>query len=70
MDPHAVLVLTPAWYLVGFDPQRNAFRHFRMDRMSSASVLDQPFRRRPFKVEEGECPFSNFILDEQLDLAH
>ncbi|MGB0866605.1 MAG: helix-turn-helix transcriptional regulator [Granulosicoccaceae bacterium] len=59
-DPHAMLVLSPYWYLVGFDPHKEAFRHFRMDRISDASVLEDSFRRRSFTLEEGQCPFSSF----------
>ena len=57
VDPHAMLVLTPVWYLVGFDPDKDAFRHFRMDRISDATVLDITFTRRGFTLDDGECPF-------------
>jgi len=60
-DPHAMLVLSPVWYLVGYDPDRVAFRHFRMDRIGSATVLDETFRRRTFTLDEGECPFMAFV---------
>lgn len=59
-DPHAMLVLSPYWYLVGFDPEKSAFRHFRMDRIKGAIVLDECFRRRTFTLEEGRCPFTAF----------
>lgn len=59
-DPHAMLVLSPFWYLVGYDPNKKAFRHFRMDRISNATVLDDVFRRRAFALEDGECPFKVF----------
>lgn len=58
-DPHALLVLSPYWYLVGYDPVREDFRHFRMDRMAGAQVLDEGFRRRAFQVEAGRCPFAS-----------
>jgi len=59
-DPHALLVLSPAWYLVGYDPEKAAFRHFRMDRMGSVTVLDDQFDRQVFTVDDGVCPFSAF----------
>lgn len=59
-DPHAMLVLSPYWYLVGYDPNKKAFRHFRMDRISNATVSDDAFRRRTFALKEGECPFKVF----------
>lgn len=60
-DPHAMLVLSPAWYMIGFDPAKNAFRHFRMDRIGRASVQEERFRRRNFTVNKAECPFSNYF---------
>ncbi len=61
-DPHALLVLTPAWYMIGYDSEKNAFRHFRLDRIKSSTVLSETFRRRKFSVEEGECPFSTTFI--------
>jgi len=58
VDPHAILVLSPAWYIVGYDPDKSEFRHFRMDRIQSASATDVSFQRRPFTVDDGECPFT------------
>ena len=61
-EPHAMLVLTPAWYIIGYDPAKQAFRHFRMDRVSKAGVLDDNFQRRKLIVYEGECPFSTSFV--------
>ncbi|HEY9081075.1 helix-turn-helix transcriptional regulator [Magnetovibrio sp.] len=52
VEPQAMLILPPLWYLVAWDPARKDFRHFRMDRISEPEcVEDTPFRRRhvPFK---------------------
>jgi predicted DNA-binding transcriptional regulator YafY len=58
-DPHGILVLTPAWYMMGYDPDKAAFRHFRMDRIGSATALDETFHRRTLTLEEGVvCPFT------------
>jgi len=61
-EPHALLVLSPAWYMVGYDHGKSAFRHFRMDRMTQAKVIDKPFRRRKYSVENAECPFSTSFI--------
>jgi len=61
-EPHAMLVLTPAWYMIGYDTTRQAFRHFRMDRIRKAVVLDDNFQRRKLIVDEGECPFSTSFV--------
>lgn len=61
-DPHAMLVLSPAWYMIGFDVEKKVFRHFRMDRIGSASVLEEKFLRRAFTVDDAECPFSTSFI--------
>jgi len=52
VEPQAILILPPLWYLVAWDPGRNDFRHFRMDRISEPEYVEgATFRRRhvPFK---------------------
>ncbi len=56
-DPHALLVMSPAWYLIGYDTDKEDFRHFRLDRKHSVTVLDETFRRRSFVVPDSHCPF-------------
>jgi 23S rRNA (uracil1939-C5)-methyltransferase len=47
VEPQAMLILPPLWYLVAWDPDRGDFRHFRMDRISAPQCLQGPaFRRR------------------------
>lgn len=47
VEPQAMLILPPLWYLVAWDPARDDFRHFRMDRISQPQCLGGPsFRRR------------------------
>ncbi|MDX8351020.1 helix-turn-helix transcriptional regulator [Cognatiyoonia sp. IB215182] len=40
VEPHAMLILPPLWYLVAWDPARAGFRHFRMDRISRPQVVE------------------------------
>lgn len=61
-DPHALLVLSPAWYMIGYDSDKNAFRHFRLDRIRNSTVLDESFQRRKFSVDEGDCPFTTSFI--------
>jgi len=70
VHPHAMLVLSPVWYLVGYDPEKSGFRHFRMDRIKKASVMDEAFYRQPFTVTQGEGPFSHFTLNNQQGPTH
>lgn len=54
VEPQAMLILPPLWYLVAWDPSREAFRHFRMDRISRPECLEgTAFRRRnvPFEAD-------------------
>ena len=58
VEPQAMLILSPLWYLVGWDPGCTDFRHFRMDRISTAEVMpDLQFRRRHVPFENDVCPF-------------
>ncbi len=47
VEPQAMLILPPLWYLVAWDPARDDFRHFRMDRISAPIMVDgTSFERR------------------------
>ena len=47
VEPQAMLILPPLWYLVAWDPMREDFRYFRMDRISAPEIADDaPFLRR------------------------
>lgn len=57
VEPQAMLILPPLWYLVAWDPARKDFRHFRMDRISRPECLqDTPFRRRHVPFEDDVSP--------------
>lgn len=52
VEPQAMLILPPLWYLVAWDPAREGFRHFRMDRISAPEVMEgTTFRRRHVPFE-------------------
>ncbi len=58
VEPQAMLILPPLWYLVAWDPRRTDFRHFRMDRISRPAVVDDSiFRRRRVPFEDDVCPY-------------
>ncbi len=57
VEPQAMLILPPLWYLVAWDPARKDFRHFRMDRISRPEYLqDTTFRRRHVPFEDHVRP--------------
>ena len=57
VEPQAMLILPPLWYLVAWDPVRKDFRHFRMDRISRPECLKgATFRRRHVPFEDDVSP--------------
>ncbi len=65
VEPQALLILPPLWYLVAWDPSRQGFRHFRMDRISAPRLAEgPPFRRRHVPFEADICPWAE--LDRRL----
>jgi len=60
VEPQAMLILPPLWYLVAWDPARNDFRHFRMDRISKPEFVEGiTFLRRHVPFEEHVSPIRN-----------
>ncbi len=60
VEPQAMLILQPLWYLVAWDPTRGDFRHFRMDRISAPLCISgPPFRRRHVPFEQDVCPYND-----------
>jgi proteasome accessory factor BC len=47
VEPYALINGREGWYLASFDPSRDSVRHFRLDRIKSATVTDEPFEARP-----------------------
>jgi predicted DNA-binding transcriptional regulator YafY len=47
VEPYALINGREGWYVASFDPTRDSVRHFRLDRIKSASVTDEPFEARP-----------------------
>jgi predicted DNA-binding transcriptional regulator YafY len=52
-----MLILPPIWYMVAWDPLRNDFRYFRMDRISRPEFIpNTTFRRRHVPFEDHVLP--------------
>lgn len=47
VEPYALMNGREGWYVASFDPARDAVRHFRLDRVKTAKVLDETFTPRP-----------------------
>ncbi|TYC69114.1 WYL domain-containing protein [Stappia sp. BW2] len=60
VEPQAMLILPPLWYLVAWDFNRTDFRHFRMDRIAKPEIVNGTlFRRRHVPFEDDVCPFGD-----------
>jgi proteasome accessory factor C len=46
VEPYALMNGIEGWYVTGFDPARGGLRHFRLDRIKSATLSDETFERR------------------------
>ncbi len=47
VEPYALINGREGWYVASFDPAKADVRHFRLDRIKSAEVLDESFVPRP-----------------------
>ena len=47
LEPHALVINWPVWYLVAFDHSRSAPRTFRLDRFHRVQPQPERFRARP-----------------------
>ena len=47
VEPYALVNGREGWYVASFDPERDAVRHFRLDRIRHAEVTDIPYEPRP-----------------------
>ncbi|MGH2839155.1 MAG: helix-turn-helix transcriptional regulator, partial [Thermoleophilaceae bacterium] len=47
VEPYALVNGREGWYVASFDPERDAVRHFRLDRIRKAEVTAVPYEPRP-----------------------
>jgi proteasome accessory factor BC len=47
VEPYALINGREGWYVASFDPSRESVRHFRLDRIKSATATDERFEPRP-----------------------
>jgi len=50
VEPHGLLVAWPNWYVIAWDPHRDATRLFRADRITKPRMADQEFVPRPHEL--------------------
>ncbi len=47
VEPYALINGREGWYVASFDPQKDSVRHFRLDRIKSATATEERFEPRP-----------------------
>ncbi|HEU0249559.1 MAG TPA: WYL domain-containing protein [Solirubrobacteraceae bacterium] len=47
VEPYALTNGQEGWYVASFDPEKEAMRHFRLDRIRRAEVCEESFEPRP-----------------------
>ncbi len=47
VEPYALINGREGWYVTGFDPAKDAMRHFRLDRIKAAEVTETGYEMRP-----------------------
>ena len=47
VEPYALINGREGWYVACFDPAKDDVRHFRLDRIKTAEVLERAFKPRP-----------------------
>lgn len=52
LEPYLLYFRERAWYLVAWNPQREDFRIYRLDRLDKLRLEKQTFSPRPFNAEE------------------
>jgi predicted DNA-binding transcriptional regulator YafY len=55
VEPHAILIRAPVWYIIAWDLRRDAPRTFRMDRIRAPLVDQATFRPRPLEAFDELC---------------
>jgi predicted DNA-binding transcriptional regulator YafY len=57
VEPHALLVRAPLWYVIAWDRDKDAARLFRMDRIREVRTVEgEHFGGRPLELVAGICP--------------
>jgi len=47
LEPYALINGREGWYVATFDPNKDAVRHFRLDRVKEIELLEETFQPRP-----------------------
>jgi predicted DNA-binding transcriptional regulator YafY len=68
LEPYLLVFRDRAWYLVAWNPQREANRIYRLDRIGKMRVEKQTFTPRPFNIEEYFRGSLGIVVDEPQQL--
>lgn len=62
VEPHGLLIRAPLWYIIAWDPRRDAPRLFRADRMRRPVVTNETFVPRPHELVTNVCPHATAVV--------
>ena len=63
LEPHALLIDWPAWYVIAHDRMRDEPRTFRLDRFGAIECGEERFRARPRDLVERAVGAQGIVLD-------
>jgi predicted DNA-binding transcriptional regulator YafY len=63
VEPHGLLIRAPLWYVIAWDPRRDAPRLFRADRMRRPSITEETFLPRPHALVTRVCPDARAAIE-------
>ena len=63
LEPHALLINWPAWYLLAWDGAREAPRTFRFDRFTAIDIERDSFRPRARELMRAAVPSPDAVLE-------
>jgi predicted DNA-binding transcriptional regulator YafY len=63
LEPHALVINWPAWYLLAHDHLRDASRTFRLDRFTRVEIEPETFRARPRELVQELLASNGVVLD-------
>jgi predicted DNA-binding transcriptional regulator YafY len=63
LDPHALVINWPAWYLVAYDHSRRDARTFRLDRFATVDIESGTFAPRASQIVRDVLQSAGVELD-------
>ncbi|PKW15601.1 helix-turn-helix transcriptional regulator [Saccharopolyspora spinosa] len=69
VEPHSMIAVRGLWYLIAFDPERDDWRTFRVDRLDQPLATGRRFDPRPLPAESPADYLRRSIIDAPYQYA-